>query len=276
LFLIAALLTQRARRRRAEETILAREATLRTSYERIRQMAGRLINAQEAARASLARDLHDDVCQQMVYVSMAVHTLKGSSGRIQDAETQQAFTKLEDEANTVFDGIRRLSHELHPSTLPLLGLGPTLKAHCVEVAKRHGVQVSFKAEGEFRQLPSDVAVCLFRISQEALRNAIAHGQAQRLGVSLAAVNGQVELTVTDDGLGFDVEAVRREGKGLGLVSMVERAHTVGAEVQIVSGPRKGTVIRVRRSADTPEQPAPDEGSLMARPEVRRTTSGRVS
>ena len=270
LFLIAALLAQRARRRRAEDTIRAREATLRTSYERIRQMAGRLINAQEAARASLARDLHDDVCQQLVYVSMSVNTLKHSSGDIQDAEAQEAFTKLENETNSMFDGIRRLSHELHPSTLPLLGLGPTLKAHCAEVEKRHGVQVSFKAEGEIRQLSSEVAVCLFRIAQEALRNAVAHGEAHRLAVSLVESGGQVELTVTDDGLGFDPEAVRREGKGLGLVSMIERAHAVGAEVQIVSGPRKGTVVRVQRSADATERSSPDEASLRARPESWRS------
>ena len=80
LLLIAGLLVQRHHRQRAEETIIQREATLRTSYERIRQLAGRLINAQEAARAGLARDLHDDVCQQLVFVSLAVSSLKSSSG----------------------------------------------------------------------------------------------------------------------------------------------------------------------------------------------------
>jgi signal transduction histidine kinase len=276
LFLIAALLAQRARRRRAEDTIRAREVTLRTSYERIRQMAGRLINAQEAARAGIARDLHDDVCQQLVYVSMGVNALKGSSGRIQDPETQEAFTKLEDETNSMFDGIRRLSHELHPSTLSLLGLAPTLKTHCSEVEKRHNVQVSFKTEGEVRELPLEVTVCMFRIAQEALRNAVVHGEAQRLAVHLVASGGQVELTVTDDGLGFDPEIVRRDGQGLGLVSMEERAHAVGAEVEIVSGLRKGTVVRVRRSAPGGESSNPDETSLAARPRGRRAHGARFS
>jgi signal transduction histidine kinase len=120
LLLIVGLLTQSARRRRAEETIRAREATLRTSYERIRHLAGRLINAQEAARADIARDLHDDVCQRLVYVSMAVNSLKASSGRIQDEEAQEGLSELERDTLGVFDGIRRLSHELHPVSLRLL------------------------------------------------------------------------------------------------------------------------------------------------------------
>jgi signal transduction histidine kinase len=272
LLLITALLTQRARRRRAEETLRAQESTLRTAYERIRQMAGRVINAQESARASIARDLHDDVCQQLVCVSMSVNRLKTSAGRIQDAETQAALAKLEHQANNMFDGIRRLSHELHPSSLPLLGLGTTLKAYCSEVEKLHNVQVSFTSEGELRQLPSDVAVCLFRIAQEALRNAFGHGRAQRSTVSLVASGAQVELTVTDDGIGFDLDAVRRSGSGLGLVIIEERAHAVGADVHISTGAGKGTVIRVRKvaAAAAPVPPQSDREPLSRRASARRS------
>jgi signal transduction histidine kinase len=250
LLLITGLLAQRARRQRAEETIRVREATLRTSYERIRHMAGRLINAQEAARASVARDLHDDVCQRLVCVNMAVNSLKRFSG---DVEAQQAFAQLERETNDMFEGIRRLSHELHPANLPLLGLASTLKAHCNEVARRHSVQVHFEAEGELRQLPDHVALCLYRIGQEALRNGVVHGKAQRFVVSLIRTADVVELTITDDGGGFDIEAVRRDaGNGLGLVSMEERARAIGAEVQIETVPQRGTTVRVRSSGGSPE------------------------
>ena len=122
-----------------KQTVLAREATIRAGYDRIRQLAGRLINAQEAARASIARDLHDDVCQELVGVSLAVGRLKGSSGQIQDAHTQQALSKIHLETLGMFEGIRRLSHDLHPATLRLVGLATALRAHCVEVEKRHGV-----------------------------------------------------------------------------------------------------------------------------------------
>jgi signal transduction histidine kinase/ABC-type uncharacterized transport system substrate-binding protein len=248
LLLIAGLLVQRARRRRAEETIRAREATLRTSYERIQQLAGKLINAQEATRAGIARDLHDGVCQELAGLSMSVGTLKRSSGDIQDARTQQALSKLLDETLSVCEGIRRLSHDLHPTTLRLLGLATALKAHCAEIEKRHRLQVRFRADGEFGDVGPGVALCLFRIAQESLRNAVVHSDAERLAVSLARSGEHIELTVTDDGRGFDLETVRRNGGGLGLVSIEERARMVGADVQIVSGVRQGTTIRVRGPA----------------------------
>ena len=253
LVLIAWLLTERASRRRAESAIRASEASLRTSYDRIRQMAGRLINAQEAARADIARDLHDDICQQLVYVSMGVSTLKNSAGTIQDTETQRAFAALERDTEGTFEGIRRLSHDLHPASLRILGLAPALKTHCAEVEKRHHVKVVFKA-GDIGPLHSDLAVCFFRIAQESLRNGVVHGQATRFDVSLTRVDDHLDMTVTDNGRGFDLDAVRqRASGGLGLVSMEERAHVVRGAVQIVTGIGRGTSIRVR----APLEPARD-------------------
>jgi len=243
LVLIAGLLTERASRRRAE-------ASLRTSYQRIRQMAGRLINAQEAARADIARDLHDDVCQQLVYVSMGVSTLKNSSGDIQGAQTQQAFSDLERDTLGTFEGIRRLSHDLHPASLRLLGLAPALKTHCAEVEKRHNVEVAFHAS-DIGHLHPDTAICFFRIAQESLRNGVMHGEAKRFDVSLARLDEHIEMTVTDNGRGFDLEGVQQNGGGLGLVSMEERARLVGADVQIVTAVGQGTTVRVRGTVEPP-------------------------
>jgi signal transduction histidine kinase len=143
---------------------------------------------------------------------------------------------------------------LHPATLRVLGLAPALKAHSAEVEKRHNVQITFTTEGDAGYLSSEVAVCLFRIAQEALRNGIVHGNARRFSISLTRPGGDVEMTVSDDGCGFDLEAVRRQGGGLGLVSMEERAHLVGANVSIVTGLQQGTTIRVRGPAK-PSAPA---------------------
>jgi signal transduction histidine kinase len=253
LMLIAGLLTQITRRRGAEATIRKSEATLRTSYERTRQLAGRLINAQEVARAGIAQDLHDDVCQRLVYVSMAVSNIKGSSGDLQDPATQQAFSDLEDDTNMMFDGLRKLSHDLHPATLRMLGLTPALKAHCSEVEKRHAVEVRFTTEGDIGQVPPDVALCFFRIAQESLRNGIVHGRARHLEVSLARSGEDIEVTIADDGTGFDLETTIRSAGGLGLVSMEERAHLVGGSVHVVSEIGRGTTVRVRAPAE-PLQP----------------------
>jgi signal transduction histidine kinase len=246
--LIAGLFAQRARRRHAEHVVRAREATLRGSYERSRLLAGKLINAEEATRAEIARDLHDGVCQDLIGISMAVARLKRSSGQILEPHTQHTLSTIHDDTRDVCETLRRLSHDLHPTTLQLVGLASALKAHCIEVEQRHGVPVQFEASGEFTDIRPDVVVCLFRITQESLHNAVVHGDASRLAVSLARSDGHIELTVTDDGRGFDVEAVRSGSSGLGLVSMEERARAVGADVDIVSGAGQGTTIRVRGPA----------------------------
>jgi signal transduction histidine kinase len=98
---------------------------------------------------------------------------------------------------------------------------------------------------------TETAVSLFRIAQESLQNGVEHGGAQQFTVSLARSGDRIELTITDDGCGFDLEAVRRDGEGLGLVSIEERAHAIGGDVQIVTGPGAGTTIRVRCPAAMP-------------------------
>ena len=256
LLLISGLLTQQARRRRAEEIVRARESSLRTSYERIRQLAGRLIGAQETARASIAQDLHDDICQRLAMVSTAIDHLKGSSGTIQGARAQRFFAQLASDTRQVFDAIRRLSHDLHPATLRVLGLGPALKTHCAEIAMRHHVQVTFTAEGDWQHVPSDVAVCFFRIAQESLRNGIVHGAARRLAVLLTRSGDDVEITITDDGCGFNLEAVSRNGDGVGVIGMEERARAIGGTLHIVTGVERGTTVRLR----APLQPEPPVGA----------------
>jgi signal transduction histidine kinase len=248
LLLIAGLLTQRARRRRAEETLRAQEASLRTSYERIRLLAGRLINAQETARASIAQDLHDDICQHLAYVSIAIDHLTASAGEIQSVESQRSLADLAREIRTTFNSIRRLSHDLHPATLRVLGLAPALKSHCTEVASRHNVEVTFTSEGDLTRVSPDVAICFFRIAQEGLRNGVAHGEASRFSVSLSRSGENLVMIVIDNGRGFDIDEVRRRGSAFGLVSMEERARVVGATVHITTGIRLGTTIHVRGPA----------------------------
>lgn len=260
--LIGGLLIQRTRRRRAERSVRTNEAALRMSYERIRQLAGRLIGAQETARTRIARDLHDDVGQQLASLSMAVAELKDSHGNIRDSPTQQVLAALQGRTLDLVQGVRRLSHDLHPATLRHVGLAAALESHCIEVEQRYDVQVSFDSDAAVRELRGDIAVALFRIAQESLRNAAIHGNARRVALSMTRPADSVELVVADDGAGFDREEIRRRGEGLGLVSIEERARLVGGDLLVITAPGQGTTIRARvpwhaaaASAEAPEDVA---------------------
>jgi signal transduction histidine kinase len=241
-------LTQRSRLREAEITIRTREGLLRRSLERTRQMAGRLINAQEAARAEIARDLHDDVSQKLAYISIGVNNLRRAIGSTQDPQMQAQFADLERETHNTFEGLRRMSHDLHPVTLRLLGLVPALRSHCGEVAQRQGVHVDFSSSEDVGTVNPEVAVGMFRIAQEALRNGIIHGGATHLAVTLERYGDRLELVVSDNGHGFDVNAVQQHGGGLGLVTMEERANLVGGEITVTSNVGRGTTVRMRAPA----------------------------
>ncbi len=251
LALIAGLLRQRAELRRAENRLRASEASLRTSFDRIRNMAGRLINAQEVARANIARDLHDDVTQKLTFIALGISDLK-KAGRIQDPNAQRMVEELSRDTQNTFESIRRLSHDLHPATLNLLGLASALRSHCHEVAKKQDVTVRFSSSEKIGTVHPDVAVCFFRIAQESVRNATAHGGATDLAVTLERSGDRLALTVADDGRGFDVDAVRANGGGLGLVTIEERANMIGGTVTIVSEVGVGTTVRL----GAPANPAP--------------------
>jgi signal transduction histidine kinase len=261
LLLTAGLLSQRAGRQRAEELIRAREATLRRSYERIRRMAGRLIDTEEVTRANIARDLHEGVCQDLACISVEIGNLKRSSGRIQDPRVQEGLSALQRSVRNAVGSVRQLSHELHPATLRLVGLKAALKTHCAEVQTRSQLQVTFTADGDFQHLPPELALSLFRIAQEALRNAIVHGHSSHLTVNLSASGNQIDLAVTDDGRGFDPESVHRSSAGLGLISIEERAHLAGGNVAIISRPGHGACIRVRVPGAKAASAKPKDASL---------------
>jgi signal transduction histidine kinase len=255
LLLIVGLLRQWARRRKAEQVVRAREATLRSSHERRRKLVGALINAEEATRANIARDLHDDVCQDLVGISIGLSSVRRMQGRVEDTGIQQTLKTLQDSSLEMVEGVRRLSHDLHPASLKLLGLAAALRAHCVDVERRHDVQVFFDVTGDATELEPGVAVSLFRIAQEALRNGAVHGQARRLGVTLETSAEHVHLVVTDDGRGFEPDASRT---GLGLVTMEERARLAGGTLEIVSQRGGGTIVRVRVPAPGRRVPASAE------------------
>ena len=255
--LIAGLLRQRGRRRLAEKALVSREATLRAAYHRTRQLAGGLIHAQEAARIALSRDLHDDICQDIVGIAMSIDAVVQSSGRIQDPKNQYALSKLQRGTLNVAGRVRQVSHELHPASLQLVGLVSALKAHCLEVEARYQARITLHTTGDLSSIGANTALCLFRVAQEGMRNAIVHGASRNLELSLSRLGDDVELAVGDDGCGFDLESIRRDSSGLGLVIIEERVRAAGGEALIFSKPGEGTTVLACVPAGVPSRTETD-------------------
>jgi len=231
-------------RKNAEDRIRASQAALEASHQEIQYLAGRLIEAQEVERARIARDLHDDVSQQLAGVSIALSGLKQRLGEYDvNEELQQELVELQRQSLALARNVRHLSHDLHPAVLQHLGLVKGLTSYCGELDRAHGVALTCVAEGVFRSITPDAALCVYRIAQEALRNVIAHASARRADVRLLQMGNQAQITIADDGRGFDATNRVERDTGLGLVSMSERARLIGGSVNIVSGQNQGTHVQ---------------------------------
>jgi signal transduction histidine kinase len=235
--LIAGLLVQRRQRRQAEEGVLKSEAELRSSYARIRDLARRLITAQEAERTRIARELHDDVGQQLALLSIELEQL-GDSVQSARADALKRAHDASDRAAGIASSVHDLSHQLHPPKLELIGLVAAIEGLRRELASQHQITIDFSHQGVPAGLPREVALCLFRIAQEGLRNAIRHSAAREVSVQLGPVPDGLVLVVADQGVGFDVNA--NGHAGLGLLSMRERLEPVGGTLTIRTAVGAGT------------------------------------
>jgi PAS domain S-box-containing protein len=232
-------------RKEAEASIRQNQAVLRSSNQQIQDLAGLLIASQEVERARIARDLHDDLSQQTAGLSIALSALKRRIGASpQTRELSSDISSLQERALGLAENIRNLSHELHPSVLQHAGLVPALTAHCSDIERQHMLNVTFNA-GNDVDVPPALALCLYRVTQEALRNVVTHSGAGHAEVRLSRLNGHFELTIEDDGRGFDTATVPKGSRGLGLVSINERVRLAGGTVSIVTELKKGTRVRVQ-------------------------------
>jgi len=216
-------------------------AALRASYQRIQNLAGRLIAAQESERARIARHLHDDVNQRLAAISIELSALRRRFANTPDLLDE--VSQLQDLTYSLVDEVRELSHELHPAVLRHVGLVAALRRGREEFGGQHGIQTSFEVSA-VDSVPHDMALCLYRVAQEALRNVAAHAAARQVEVRLSAVPRGVELRIADNGKGFDLEDARRRG-GLGLIDIDERVRLVGGKLRIETQPGRGTVVIVR-------------------------------
>jgi len=211
--------------------------------EALAGVGARLIEAHEQERTWLARELHDDIVQRVALISAE---LGRCDERAADAITgvhdhiRQTLHSLSDLGND----IQALSHRLHSSKLEYLGLVSATQSFCCELSEQRNVRIEFKHSDIPAAVPKEISLCLFRVLQEALQNAVKHSGAQEFAVEILGSRDGIRLMVSDPGTGFDWrDAVNR--RGLGLISMRERVRLVNGEFSIQSKPGHGTTIVAR-------------------------------
>jgi len=212
-----------------------------------RQLLAKTISAQEEERKRLARELHDDSAQTLTAVLMTLKTAEdalpaGPHG------ARQAMDRSRSQLELALREIRKAIVDLRPSALDDLGLAAAARSYATEHLRPYGIKVAFSTSGDEQQARGAVATAVFRIVQEAVSNAARHSGARKVGVALDFGNSAVVTEVSDDGTGFDPAGFHQpqeSGRGLGLLGMRERAELFGGEVDIESGPGKGTMVRVR-------------------------------
>lgn len=207
----------------------------------LRDLSGRLINAQEEERSRVARELHDDLSQRMALLSIELEQLADAMSS--SVKMRRRFESLQNQAQEISSDIHRLSYSLHPSKLDHLGLAAAIKSLCEQINASGKLRVYLHQQSFTETLPKDITLCLFRIAQETLRNAVKHSQATHVRVNVQMASDLVRLTVADDGCGFDMQSPAFAA-GLGFVGMRERLRIVGGELEINSQRAHGTRIEV--------------------------------
>lgn len=206
------------------------------------RLSGKLITAQETERSRVAAELHDDFSQRLALLSLGIETTAELVPESSEAARQQ-LNELLNSASELGADIHTLSHRLHSSTLQRLGLVPGISAFCKEFTAQQHLQVIFSHDHLDGPVRPDVALALFRIVQEGVRNIAKHSGALEARVSLTQEGRHLRLSISDNGTGFDLNDTRCNG-GLGLFSMEERARLVGASFKVQSEVGWGTRIGV--------------------------------
>jgi two-component system, NarL family, sensor histidine kinase UhpB len=224
----------------AELTAAFNEMIERLETER-RESARAALGAQERERTRIARELHDEVGQALTAVLLQLER----TSRRADAPVRDGLEEAREGLRASLEGVREIARRLRPEALDDLGLASALAALTNDVARRTGVRVERRVAGDLRALEPDEELVVYRVAQEALTNVARHSEALRAWVRLAGSgDGEVTLTVRDDGRGFDFAA---HARGAGLRGMRERAVLIGASLDIESRPGHGTTVRLRLS-----------------------------
>jgi signal transduction histidine kinase len=213
-------------------------AERRQTERALQNTRSRLIHAQEEERHRIARDLHDDIVQQLTLLGLDLEELRNQS----DPSMKPRLDGLYDQVSSVAEATRTLSHNLYPFALEYLGLAPALSKLCRRIGEQSHIAINFAEEGfpSKDRLAAGISTCFYRVAQEALQNLVKHSHARTATVELRMRGGRALLRIADDGVGMDPD--QASSKGIGLNSMSERVTALDGTFKITSASSKGTTI----------------------------------
>jgi signal transduction histidine kinase len=228
--------------REINETLRNEIAKRETAVGTLHGLSARLISAQEDERSRIARELHDDFNQRLALLAVDLERFHDGLPGTQEGLVDGLASLLR-RTKELSSDVHRLSHQLHPSVLQHLGLVAAARSFCKEISEQHDVHIELAHHEVPRSLPSDIALCLYRIVQEALRNVIKHSGAKSARIEIIKMESELKLHISDNGIGFDPESDRPRC-GLGLLSMRERLRQVDGTISFMRIEPTGTRIDV--------------------------------
>lgn len=229
--------------RKAAEKEMSETATaLGQSREQLRRLTTGLMRAQEEERRHISRDLHDDLNQRLASLVMQLETLENTIPSGQE-NIRKPLETMRKHVERISDGVRRAAYQLHPSVLEHLGLVAALKSLSADFQSHGPLHVALNHKDVPRSIPTEAALCLYRVAQESLRNVLKHTDERSADMTLSYADGIIRLIVDDKGPGFSPKTAGGPA-GLGIVSMEERVRLVGGTLAIQSQPGSGTRVEV--------------------------------
>jgi signal transduction histidine kinase len=222
-------------RHREEEQIRAE-----TAERELRRLSLKLVRTQEDERKSISRELHDEIGQMITGLRMEltnIHALRTAP----EAEFAQHMSEAKSLAEKTLQSLRNLAMGLRPTMLDDLGLGPALQWQAKEFSRRSGVPAMVQLDGNLDGIEEGLRTCVYRLVQESLTNCARHSQANCIIISAIESNNGIVITIQDDGIGFDANALRH--RGLGLMGMEERVRELGGGFAVTSQISGGTAVR---------------------------------
>jgi PAS domain S-box-containing protein len=232
------------------------------AQQALEKMSGQLIGAQEKERSRIARELHDDIGQRLALLAMELEQANRSANE-SPTITRRHLEEIRNHCSEIADDVQSLSHQLHSSRLDLLGIAAAIKGFCNEFAKQHEVDIEFIDENVPNRLSNDISLCLFRVAQEALHNAVKYSGVTEFSVEVRGTGDEIRLVVRDGGAGFDAQEAKKN-RGLGLQSMQERVHLVHGTFTVESNPGKGTRIVAAVPLSTENGVSPEDAGVRMR------------